>query len=183
MKFLSKQVIELQTFLKGQHFWNTPHLWLSVQFKQLLISYTNSKVLKITQWKQKKKNFWVKEYWDPFFAEIILLKTKQKPSSCQLSISLQILIRSRFFTSKSSKEKRIEFSYLFKLFLKTPVLLGWKILLGVGHRGATLLGRRGGGLAWGPGGRNWGECGVWGHGQAQNGGRCEGNSSMASEAS
>ena len=60
----------------------------------------------------------------PFFAEIILLKTKQKPSSCQLSISLQILIRSRFFTSKSSKEKRIEFSYLFKLFLKTPVLLG-----------------------------------------------------------
>ena len=119
----------------------------------------------------------------PFFAEIILLKTKQKPSSCQLSISLQILIRSRFFTSKSSKEKRIEFSYLFKLFLKTPVLLGWKILLGVGHRGATLLGRGGGGLAWGPGRGNGGKCGVWGHGQAQNGGRCEGNSSMASEAS
>ena len=163
MKFLSKQVIELQTFLKGQHFWNTPHLWLSVQFKQLLISYTtNSKVLKITQWKQKK--LLGEGILRPFFAEIILLKTKQKPSSCQLSISLQILIRSCFFfTSKSSKKKRIEFSYLFKLFLKTPVLLGWKILLGVGHRGATLLGRGGGGLAWGPGRGNGGKCGVWGH--------------------
>lgn len=72
--------------------------------EQLLISYTNSKVLKITQWKKKLQGEGILR---PFFAEIILLKTKQKPSSCQLGISLQILIRSCFFfTSKSSKEKK-----------------------------------------------------------------------------